>query len=145
MEHDNYKIYQKAEGIARRAHKDQVRRGGDDFINHPLTVAKNCTHPDEKIVAVLHDVIEDTTVTATNLMTAGIPFNLVISILAITKVKNETYSEYLKRCKNDLIACQVKIQDIKHNYSTLEHDGQGISRVRRERYEIALEYLQGES
>ena len=83
MEHDNYKIYQKAEGIARRAHKDQVRRGGDDFINHPLTVAKNCTHPDEKIVAVLHDVIEDTYITFAGIEKEfGIRIALAVGLLS---------------------------------------------------------------
>ena len=57
-----------AYAIALVAHKGQVDKAGVDYINHPLTVSRNCKNEKEKIVALLHDVLEDTKVTKEDLL-----------------------------------------------------------------------------
>ena len=57
-----------AYAIASVAHKGQADKVGVDYINHPLTVSKNCNNEQEKIVALLHDVLEDTKVTKDDLL-----------------------------------------------------------------------------
>ncbi|MEG0323823.1 MAG: hypothetical protein RR619_07485, partial [Raoultibacter sp.] len=59
--------------IATKAHEGQIDRGGRPYIEHPKTVAAFCSSPLEKVVALLHDVIEDTGVSQQDLKDAGIP------------------------------------------------------------------------
>lgn len=110
-------LYKKAIEVATSAHKGQVDKAGVDYINHPIAVAKLCDGLDTKIVAILHDVIEDTSVTAQYLLNRGFPEYLVEAIMLVTKVKDEQYSyeKYLKNIKANRIAKTVKLADLTHN------------------------------
>ena len=103
-----------AYAIALAAHKGQIDKAGMDYINHPLTVSNNCNSEDEKIVAMLHDVLEDTNVTKDDLL-IFFPEYIVEAIQLLTHKEEDTYMEYLTRIKNNPIAKNVKIQDLKHN------------------------------
>ena len=119
-----------ARSIAEHAHYGQKRRGGEDYFKgHVLPVAKACFYKyGEKVdlicTAALHDVLEDTLVTKEELLEKGIPESVVTSVVAITKVKGESYMDYLKRVKADETARLVKIQDILHNISSQPTDKQ---------------------
>ena len=100
--------------------------------------------PDQKIAAYLHDVIEDTPITADDLLNMGFTPKIVDSIKLLTKDKNVPYEEYLKNIRSDSIARAVKIADLKHNMD--------LSRIpnptekdyaRLEKYKKALAFLEG--
>lgn len=126
--------------IAKNAHKGQKDRGGHDYIYHPITVALHCETEDEKVVALLHDVVEDTDVTLDDLQSFGT--EIVMAVDAITKKEGQTLEEYLNIVKDNEIARKVKIQDITHNMdSTRLKVVTNKDIERNERYKKELEYL----
>ncbi len=96
-------------------HKGQVDKAGKPYFLHPMTVALNCNNDDEKVVALLHDILEDTEITVEELIEKGIPERLCRSIVVITKKENDSYEKYVDRVAKDPIAIAVKIKDLEHN------------------------------
>lgn len=101
--------------IAVKAHKGQLDKAGMPYILHPLRVMTNVSKIEEKIVAVLHDVVEDTDVTFKYLIEKGIDKDLVNSIKLLTKNKDYDYIDYIKNIASDGIARNVKLADLKDN------------------------------
>lgn len=102
--------------IAVKAHHGQKDKQGMPYILHPLRVMGNAVSFEDKIVAVLHDVIEDASVLAEDLILAGIDRELVDSVIALTRNRiSETYYEYIERVKKDDRACRIKVLDLKDN------------------------------
>ena len=101
--------------IATQAHTGQLDKAGKPYISHPLTVMAKMDTLESKIVAVLHDVIEDSDVTIADLVEQGFPSLITEAIAAITKLDGELYENYILRVKSNAIALQVKIADMKHN------------------------------
>ena len=103
-----------AEALARYAHYGQVDQAGVDYIEHPLAVAAQLDDPTAKVVALLHDVLEDSMITADQLRTL---FGDAIadSVKAMTRQKGEDYNDYLHRLAMDPLATQVKLADLHHN------------------------------
>ena len=122
--------------IAENAHVGQVRTRGADkgkpYIIHPERVAFHFKDETLKAIAWLHDVIEDTPVTADDLRSDGIPENVIEAVLAVSKVKGENYLEFLQRVLQNPLARQVKIADIEDNMISLE-DG-----ALKDKYRLAL-------
>ncbi len=114
MNRDSSKIKYALE-IATKVHKGQVDKAGEDYINHPLRVANSLQNEDEIIVALLHDTIEDTNVTAEYLLNSGFSRKIVDAVLALTRRKDESYDDFIIRCKENEIAKKVKIRDILDN------------------------------
>jgi len=112
-----------AESIARKAHSGQFRRGGvTPYIIHPERVVARLRAQgpiDDRILAVawLHDVLEDTEVTVSELKNAGIPLPVLDSIAAITRWDGQPYEDYLFSINQDPYARVVKIADILDNLS----------------------------
>ena len=111
--------YNQALEIAKKYHHGQYRRmSGLPYVTHPMAVADRFENENYKIVAVLHDTIEDTDLTIGDLsFIHKLNMNLVMAIIAITRKGNQTYIDYILACKNNSIARAVKIEDIKHNLS----------------------------
>ncbi|MGB9343781.1 HD domain-containing protein [Trichococcus sp.] len=128
--------------IAKAAHAGQKDKAGLDYILHPLQVAAEMTTDEEKAVALLHDIIEDTDVTANELLAKGLPDNVVEAVKALTKKHNQNYAAYLAGVKKNRLATAVKLADLKHNsdLSRLEKITQK-DRERAEKYRKAIEYL----
>ncbi|SDD92066.1 phosphohydrolase [Actinokineospora iranica] len=103
--------------IARDAHDGQLDKCGMPYIGHPLRVMNAVTGERERMVAVLHDVIEDTAVTADDLLAAGCPPEVVTAVVAISKEPAESQSDYLTRVSANPIALTVKYADIADNSS----------------------------
>jgi (p)ppGpp synthase/HD superfamily hydrolase len=82
---------------------------------HPLRVMANVDGLAAKIVAILHDVIEDTAVTEDDLKAEGFPAPLVESVLCLTHRDGESYADYVVRCKRDEVARRVKLADLEDN------------------------------
>lgn len=128
--------------IAKEAHAGQTDKAGLEYILHPLQVAAEVTTDEEKAVALLHDIIEDTDVTASELLAKGLPDNVVEAVEALTKKHNQNYAAYLAGVKKNRLATAVKLADLKHNsdLSRLEKITQK-DRHRAEKYRKAIEYL----
>jgi (p)ppGpp synthase/HD superfamily hydrolase len=131
----------KASEVAEAAHAGQVDKAGKAYIHHPRYVRDQCATEDEKIVALLHDVLEDSEMTPEDLAAEGFEPYIVGAVVAITKVEGESYGDYLARVKANDIARIVKIEDIKHNMdeSRLPTKSAPIKRMRK--YEEALRFL----
>ena len=113
-------LMKKALSIAVTAHKGVKDKGGTDCVLHPITVALMCKTYDEKIVALLHDVIEDTPLTLDDIKKQGFPEYIVSALDAVTRRKPEEQFgdkrlDYIVRCKKNPIARVVKIADLTHN------------------------------
>ena len=105
----------KALRIATEAHKGQTDKAGEPYINHPLTVESMVSEEDEKIVALLHDVVEDSNITLDDLSKEGFSPAIVSAIDAITKRDGEDTAHYTERVRLNPIARRVKIADLTHN------------------------------
>lgn len=105
-----------ARGIAIAAHAGQVDKAGEPYYQHLERVAERVFSSEAKTVAYLHDVIEDTDVTAEALIYAGIPPVLVLAVRALTHGKHEPRADYYARvlAAGDL-AVEVKLADIADN------------------------------
>ena len=133
----------KAIKIAFKAHINQTDFFGVPYIFHPWEVA-NKVGDDEKavIVALLHDVIEDTDITYDDLRKEGFSEEIIEGIKGVTKIEGEDYMDFVKRAKQNEISRKVKIADLKHNMDltrlevVTERD-----LIRQEKYKKALEYL----
>ena len=106
---------EQAISIASLAHEGQLDKGGEPYILHPLRVMMNIKDEKQRIVAVLHDVIEDTNVTDKDLILQGLDYELVNVILTLTRNKSESYDEYIDRISKDEFAIQVKLADLEDN------------------------------
>lgn len=105
--------------LATRAHKGQADKVGEPYILHPLRVMFSFPpyHWRERIVAVLHDVLEDTDVTRKELVDLGIDPECIVAIEVMTHEKGEPYANYIKGISQHSLAREVKIADIKDNTS----------------------------
>lgn len=123
--YEMYKAYQckRAEVIAAEAHKGQKRKNtNEDYIEHPRRVVKRLKDNgiDNKLfhcVAWLHDVLEDTNITAKELRHKGISKDVVDAVELLTKKKNIDYKDYLSALKKNEMAWAVKIEDMLDNLS----------------------------
>ncbi len=113
----------KAISIATSAHENQVDKGGKPYIEHPLRLMKQMMSEKEQIVAVLHDVIEDSDYSLDDLLAAGFSEEIVQAVEVLTKQKGESYKNYLRRVKTNPIAIAparsqsfaVKLADLQDN------------------------------
>lgn len=135
----------KAAQVAARAHQHQKRKDGTPYIAHPVRVAIRCESKQSKIVALLHDVVEDTDVTFDDLRELGFTEEIVASVDSVTKRPGETYMAFIARSALDVHGSQVKLADIADNLedqSALDPDEAAFL---RERYTKALDYLRMQS
>ena len=133
----------KAYELAKKAHEGQIDKGGNPYIWHPIAVANLVLTDDEKVVALLHDIVEDTSITLKDLYEQGFSNHIVEAINCLTKYANEPLNEYLNRVKNNPLAVTVKIADLTHN-SDISRIPQPKKKdyARVERYKREIDYLQ---
>ncbi|MFZ1285925.1 MAG: HD domain-containing protein [Candidatus Phosphoribacter sp.] len=111
-------LVHQAEALARAAHKDQVDKAGLPYIHHPARVATRVVGDDlAQATAWLHDVVEDTEVTLTELAEAGFPEAVVAAVDALTRRPDEPADDYYARVAADPLALLVKRADIADNCS----------------------------
>lgn len=101
--------------LAVNAHLGQFDKGGNPYILHPLHVMSQMDTIDEMIVAVLHDVLEDTQVTAEILQSQGFPDHIIEALKLLTKSPDQDYKEYILKIKANKLATKVKLADMRHN------------------------------
>ncbi|MDV9034359.1 GTP pyrophosphokinase [Pseudomonas sp. RAC1] len=129
--------------LATRAHAGQLDKGGADYILHPLRVMARVSTPEQRIVAVLHDVLEDTSVTLSDLAREGFSLKILAALLALSRRENERYEDFVVRLGSDPLAREVKLADLADNsdLSRLVCPGP-VDMARLSRYREASAYLQ---
>lgn len=101
--------------IAAKAHKGQVDKGGVPYIRHCLRVMKRVAGEDMKIAAVLHDVVEDTSLTLDDLRAEGFSEKVVEAVDSLTRRRGEDYSLFIMRAASNHIGLNVKMADLFEN------------------------------
>jgi (p)ppGpp synthase/HD superfamily hydrolase len=100
---------------AARAHRGQVDKGGQPYILHALRVMLRQVDDTARIVAVLHDVLEDTPETLDGLRTAGYSEEICAALDCLTRREGEPYEEMIERVAANRLARQVKLADLEDN------------------------------
>lgn len=108
-------LREKAMQIAIKVHRGQLDKGGNDYINHPVRVERRCACQEDRLVALLHDTIEDGDITADYLLMQGFPREIVDAVLSVSRKRGEDYFDFILRCKANPIGRRVKIADLKDN------------------------------
>ena len=134
--------FQIALELAVEKHKNQTDKAGNPYILHPLHVMENVNSKEGKIVAILHDIIEDTDITENYLLKIGLSKRIVDAVVALTRSEDMDYQEYIKNLSSNPLAKEVKLADLDHNMDlkrlpTLEE--KDLERNRK--YQIAYHYL----
>jgi (p)ppGpp synthase/HD superfamily hydrolase len=111
----NNELLERAVQIAAKAHAGQKDKYGAPYLLHPLRVMDRVRTLPEKIVAVLHDVVEDTSWTFDDLRGEGFPEEIIAALKCVTKRANEDYEEFVRRSASNSLARRVKIADLEDN------------------------------
>ncbi|MBV9469825.1 MAG: bifunctional (p)ppGpp synthetase/guanosine-3',5'-bis(diphosphate) 3'-pyrophosphohydrolase [Abitibacteriaceae bacterium] len=129
--------------LATVAHRGQVDKAGAEYIEHPLRVMHSVQGEEVQIVAVLHDVIEDTPVTLEALRQAGYSPAIIEAVELLTRREQDSYEAFIERVANNPLVRQVKIADLQDNLRIeriAEPTQQDYQRL--EKYRRALNVLQ---
>jgi (p)ppGpp synthase/HD superfamily hydrolase len=137
--------YEDALILAAEAHRGQTDKLGEAYVRHVVRVAERLDSDEARIVALLHDVLEDTTVTADLLRARGVPDGVVEHVVALTRRDGEAYEAYVDRIAGNDLARAVKLADLADNLERLPAWANVVAedevRTLRERYEKAREAL----
>lgn len=106
---------EKAIEIAFNAHVGQVDKAGQPYILHPLRLMLQFLNEEERIVAVLHDVVEDSELTIDDLSVRGFSKSVVLAIECLSKKESENYNDFILRLSKNKLATKIKIEDLKDN------------------------------
>lgn len=137
----NTKLTRKAMIIAYNAHLNQFDKAGVPYIYHPIHLAEQMETEIECVVALLHDVVEDTDITFEQLE-KEFPIDVIEAIKLLTHDKKVAYMDYIKEIVKNSVAKKVKIADIIHNSDETRLDK--INKkdiIRRNKYKNALDFL----
>jgi (p)ppGpp synthase/HD superfamily hydrolase len=138
----NAPTLQDAIRLALDAHRGQKDRYGAAYILHPLRMMNRLTAEPDRITAVLHDVVEDSTTTLDDLRKLGFGEEIVTAVDCLTRRSGEHYEAYVERCKGNAIARRVKVADLEDNLDLRRLDeinAQDLERLNR--YLKAWHYL----
>ena len=140
-------LTQKAYDIALVAHNGQIDKAGNPYIEHVLSVARVMSTTEEICVALLHDVLEDSSIFTIEQIYEGFGSDIGFAVNLLTRKKNEKYWSYIKDVATNDLARTVKIADL--------HDNCRLDRFKKSRvpediislietrYKPALTYLEG--
>lgn len=123
-------------------HKDQVDKSGMPYVFHPFTVAQSMDDEDSTIVALLHDVLEDTDTTVEELLQYGFNDEVIEALKFLNHDKSVDYYEYVRNVSNNSLAAKVKKSDIMHNSDLTRLNSitdEDLKRV--EKYKVSLDIL----
>ena len=106
---------EEAIALATRAHQGQTDKAGAPYILHPLRIMQRMDSEEAKMVAVLHDVVEDTPVTLKELRALNFSETVVTAIDSLTRRAEESYEAFIERDKLTPLARKVKLADLDDN------------------------------
>lgn len=132
----------KALRLCFEAHKEQVDKSGMPYVFHPFHLAEQMETEETTVVALLHDLVEDTDYTIEDLTAMGFGRNITDAIALMTHTDDVEYMDYVRAIKDNPIAKAVKLADLKHNsdLSRLDTIDEKACK-RKERYQEAIELL----
>ncbi len=108
-------LTKKALKICAEAHAGQVDKSGLPYLLHPVHLAEQMSTEEEICAALLHDTIEDTSLTIDDLRREGFPETVLSAVSLLTHDNKVPYLEYVKEVGHDPIARKVKMADLRHN------------------------------
>ena len=131
--------------LATKAHHGQVDKAGEPYILHPLRVMFRFDQEIDRMVAVLHDVIEDSEYTSDDLKKMGYGEEVLTALDCLTKQEGESYLTFVQRAKSNPIARRVKLADIEDNMDLRRLKIISMNDLQRlQRYRVAWEILRRE-
>lgn len=133
------KTIEDAINIATEAHRGQKDKNGEPYIYHPIRVMLAVQTEYEKMVGVMHDIIEDTKLEIEDLADEGFSNEVIKAVKVMTKSKEQLYRDYLIAVKSNPIARAVKIADIRDNTNPVRLFKLAPETVSR----MSLKYSQG--
>ena len=111
-------LYDRVESIAKKYHSNQTDLGNNPYMNHIKSVVDGVSLIEEKIIAYLHDTLEDTDMTMGKLRQYRVPEFIIAHVNLLTHEKEEDYFEYVRRLRHYPLAKAVKLADLKNNMDT---------------------------
>lgn len=138
----NTKLTRLASKIAYKAHEGQTDKAGVPYIFHPIHIAEQMDSEESCVVALLHDVIEDSDITL-EILSKYFNDDIITALRVLTKKENDDYTMYIKRVKTNKLATKVKIKDLEHNRDLRRLDEvTDKDRKRSLKYWEAIRYLE---
>ena len=135
-------LLDKAIVIAVESHSGQINNLGDPYILHPLRMMLKANTLDEKIIAILHDVIEKTETDFQYLRNAGFSDKIIVAVDALSKRTGESYDKYISRVGKNQLAKTIKVLDLKDNmYSLIVDQVEQKKSNQYLKYQTALDKL----
>ena len=136
-------LTKKALKLCFEAHKEQVDKSGMPYVFHPFHLAEQMTDEATTVVALLHDVVEDTDISFENLEIQGFSDEILNALKLLTHDKSIPYMDYVAEIKKNIIATKVKLADLKHNSDLTRLsvvDEKALER--KAKYEKAIKFLE---
>ncbi|HVZ39472.1 MAG TPA: hypothetical protein VHI13_09355 [Candidatus Kapabacteria bacterium] len=136
-------LIERAVSLAVESHRGQVDKYHQPYILHVLGVAARCRSTEEKIVAFLHDVVEDTSTTFDDLRAMGFPERVVVAVDCLTRRRGEYYTAFVERIAPNPLARAVKLADLEDNMDIRRSNRpmKVKDAARMEKYRKAWQYL----
>lgn len=124
------------------AHKEQLDKSGLPYVFHPFHLAEQMQTEETTVVALLHDVMEDTEYTADDLAEMGFGGEILNALSLLTHEDSVDYMDYVSKIKTNPIARAVKLADLNHNSDLTRLDVVDQKALeRKEKYQKAIELL----
>ena len=137
------KLTKEAMNIAYKAHHKQKDKGGFPYINHPFYIAEQMEDEYSTCVALLHDVVEDSSVTL-NELSSIFPPEIIEAVSILTRKEGILYSDYINNVKKNKLAKNVKLADLAHNLDKTRLLDNSVDINLIEKYLMAYTVLKGE-
>ena len=128
--------------IACEAHQGQSSINGEPYILHPLRLLIKAKSNEERIIAILHDVIEKTNISLADLKNKGFDQNIISSIDSLSRRRGESYVDYIGRLMQNRISVKIKLLDLADNIKMhSENNNNGIYDAKIKQYKNALKHI----
>ena len=135
-------LTKKALKLCFEAHKNQVDKSGIPYVFHPFHLAEHMETEETVVVALLHDLVEDTDYTIAHLKEMGFPKTITEAIALMTHSADVEYMDYVAKIKTNPIAKAVKLADLRHNSDITRLDEVTEKDLKRvEKYAAAIKIL----
>lgn len=135
----------KAMKLCFEAHKEQTDKSGMPYVFHPFYLASQMTDETSTVVALLHDVVEDTEITFEDLKQMDFHDEVIEALALLTHEEGVPYMEYVKKIKENETAKKVKLADLRHNSDLSRLDEITPKALeRQQKYLSAIKFLEEE-
>jgi len=130
--------------LATNYHNGQLDKAGEPYILHPLRLVSKTHERKEQIVALLHDILEDTKCTVDLLKKYGFDSEIIDAIICLTRKPEETYDQFIERVSLNELAAKVKLLDLEDNMNLRRLNSITEKDIKRmEKYKDAYVFLYG--